>query len=328
MNPTPSYRALVVDDEPSVRQLLTRILSGAGFLCELATDGRDALDMARINQYDIVITDLKMPDIHGHALAVQLMDMARRPAIIVVTGISEPRIADDLRSRGVEDILFKPVDPELLTSRAKTIAQERLKRLRNSYQPRAVGVGISNDEEYEDQFGSLPEEDVDSVDEFTSVGADAQGDCATPLSEDPAISSKIEIDTPSKDRSEKKPSQQSSTPDKREPIAARVAQIAETLPNPPQKYDGYSSLSNNSFSAQDLIKAIQADPRMAFEVLQMSNRAMYSSHLALTDFELGVSTTKKHFLLWLCFAFGMGVLWGWLFGWLQASYWIIDETIR
>jgi len=124
------YRALVVDDEPAVRQLTMRALSRRGFRCEPASDGAQAAEMAGSTAYDVVVTDLQMPNQHGHSLAVELLAQERRPAVVVVTGLAEPRLAKDLLARGVDDILFKPVDYDFLAAKIEAIIQRRRDHLR------------------------------------------------------------------------------------------------------------------------------------------------------------------------------------------------------
>jgi DNA-binding response OmpR family regulator len=125
MNASFQYRALVVDDEPMVRQATMRALSRAGFTCEAASNGNMAMDMARQTRYDAVVTDLRMPEANGHQLAVDLLGMADRPAIVVLTGVLEPKLSDDLKARGVDDILFKPVEYDLLAKKVQAVVEQR-----------------------------------------------------------------------------------------------------------------------------------------------------------------------------------------------------------
>lgn len=62
--------------------------------------------------YDLVVTDLRMPDGHGHRLCSNLLEHKERPVVVVLTGVIEPRLADDLRARGIDAIFFKPVNFE------------------------------------------------------------------------------------------------------------------------------------------------------------------------------------------------------------------------
>ncbi len=105
------FAALVVDDEPALRRLTASSLRRRNFHCDEAQNGQDACEALARRQYDLVVTDLRMPLRNGHALAVDLLSRgADRPAIVVFTGVLEPRLVEDLIARGVDDVTFKPVD--------------------------------------------------------------------------------------------------------------------------------------------------------------------------------------------------------------------------
>src|SRR5487761_861028 len=123
----PIHRAIVVDDELLVRELTMRALKAEGFRCDAAADGGQALLLAGETNYDLVVTDLRMPNGHGHGLAVSLLESDDRPVIMILTGVMEPRIAKDLLSRGVDDIVFKPVDYELFALKASELVRRRQK---------------------------------------------------------------------------------------------------------------------------------------------------------------------------------------------------------
>ena len=114
---------MVVDDEVAVRKLIVRNLVQLGFVCDMAADGVEA--EARVAQagYDAVITDLKMPNKHGHALAVHLLTLNPRPVIVIHTGLIEPKLAKDLFARGVDDIVFKPFDFGILAAKVLALVE-------------------------------------------------------------------------------------------------------------------------------------------------------------------------------------------------------------
>ena len=131
------FRALVVDDEAVLRQLLIRALSNVGIRCDMADDGQTALDWAAGNNYDLIVSDLRMPGMNGHTLCVSLLDMyedARAagdgPMITVLTGVCDPRIIKDLELRGVDKVHLKPVD-----------CQHWAEELRRSLDARALSAG-------------------------------------------------------------------------------------------------------------------------------------------------------------------------------------------
>ena len=116
-----NLRALVVDDEMLVRDLTVRALSAAGFVCEDAPDGAEAMVRLKEKNFDLLITDLRMPGQNGYRLAIDALELDPRPFIVVLTGVAEPRIAQDLLLRGVEDIVFKPVSYDVLAAKVKAL---------------------------------------------------------------------------------------------------------------------------------------------------------------------------------------------------------------
>jgi HD-like signal output (HDOD) protein/DNA-binding response OmpR family regulator len=119
------YRALVVDDELAMQRLLAGALKKQGFHCDSASDGDEAELRLTQNQYDAVVTDLRMPNKHGHALAAHLLAMDRRPVVFVHTGVTEPRLAKDLLARGVDDIVFKPFNFGILAAKVMALVKRR-----------------------------------------------------------------------------------------------------------------------------------------------------------------------------------------------------------
>ncbi len=119
------YKALVVDDEEPIRRLLKRALSREGIEADEAADGRQALNLYQARKYDVVITDLRMPNRHGHALCVDLLQDPGHPLIIVLTGVLEPRLARDLFARGVDDVVFKPVDFRSFATKVRALLEAR-----------------------------------------------------------------------------------------------------------------------------------------------------------------------------------------------------------
>ncbi len=123
-----TLRALIVDDEKLVRELSVRALEREGFVCEEASDG--AVAMARLAQasFDVVVTDLRMPNKHGHALATEILAGEDHPIVVVVTGVVEPRLAKDLITRGVEAVEFKPVEYLVFGAKLKAICMRERQR--------------------------------------------------------------------------------------------------------------------------------------------------------------------------------------------------------
>ncbi len=118
------FRTLVVDDEPQVRDLTNRALTQCDIPCDTAHDGEEAMALCENGDYDLVVTDLRMPKRHGHSLAVELLSRPNPPHVMVVTGLAEPRLVRDLMSRGVEDVLYKPVDFNVLAMKVLALSEK------------------------------------------------------------------------------------------------------------------------------------------------------------------------------------------------------------
>lgn len=121
-------RALVVDDEVIIRRLIAKALTEQGFTCELAADGEQAAKIIAGQQFDLLITDLRMPNRHGHALVRDVLQVDSHPIVIVHTGVLEPKLAIDLLARGVDDVVYKPCDVNLLAAKARAMVDREAGR--------------------------------------------------------------------------------------------------------------------------------------------------------------------------------------------------------
>ena len=119
------YRALVVDDEPMVREATVRAMSPQSFCCDTAGDGSEGLQAYKKKRHDLVVTDLRMPKKHGHSFILELLHEQQPPRIVVLTGVADPRLTKDLLSRGVLDIVHKPVDYSVFATKMLAIFEKQ-----------------------------------------------------------------------------------------------------------------------------------------------------------------------------------------------------------
>lgn len=123
-----TLRALIVDDEVLIRQLTARALCSEGFSCDLAADGNEAQRKLDGGEYHLVVTDLCMPNRHGHALASELVQKPDRPLVVVLTALSDPRMTKDLLARGVDDVILKPVEYSSFAAKLRALVNRRVSR--------------------------------------------------------------------------------------------------------------------------------------------------------------------------------------------------------
>lgn len=117
-------RVLVVDDEASIRDLLSKTLALADYEVHVAPDGRSALERMRLVPYDLLITDLKMPGMDGLAVIREARRLKVDLPVIIITGFSTEASAIEAVNIGVSGYLTKPFRvPRVLAAAAKALGE-------------------------------------------------------------------------------------------------------------------------------------------------------------------------------------------------------------
>ena len=107
-------RVLIVDDEPPVRMLLTRWLTGWGYGVREVGSAAEALDVMAADPADIVLCDVNMPEHDGVWLAEQVHAQWPKTAIIMSTARDDPATVRTSRKAGAVAYVIKPFDPVML----------------------------------------------------------------------------------------------------------------------------------------------------------------------------------------------------------------------
>jgi len=125
--PAPSStrpRVLVVDDEASIRDLLSKTLALAEYEVDVAPDGRSALERMRMYPYDLLIADLKMPGMDGLTVIREAKRYKADLPVIIITGFSTESSAIEAVNLGVAGYLTKPFRvPQVLAAAAKALGE-------------------------------------------------------------------------------------------------------------------------------------------------------------------------------------------------------------
>ena len=117
-------RVLVVDDDPSVRDLLAKTLALAEYDVDISPDGRTALERLRIIPYDLLITDLRMPGVDGLSVIREARRLKADIPVIIVTGFSTEASAIEAVNLGVSGYLTKPFRvPRVLAAASKALGE-------------------------------------------------------------------------------------------------------------------------------------------------------------------------------------------------------------
>ena len=115
---------LNVDDNEGARYAKSRVLTRAGFTVIEADSGSAALQRARTDNPDLVLLDVKLPDINGFEVCRQLkQDPATRAVLVLQTSASYIGVADKIRALegGADNYLFEPIEPEELVANVKAL---------------------------------------------------------------------------------------------------------------------------------------------------------------------------------------------------------------
>ena len=128
-------RVLVVEDDPTISEVVVRYLEREGLTVEAVADGRDALDAAARNWPDLVVLDLMLPGIDGLEVCRRLRSRAPVPVIMLTArGDEEDRVLG--LELGADDYVVKPFSPRELTARVRAV----LRRAVASGVPDGFGV--------------------------------------------------------------------------------------------------------------------------------------------------------------------------------------------
>jgi excisionase family DNA binding protein len=115
-------RILVVDDEQPVRDLLAKTLTMSDYDVDTVGDGPAALDRLRAADYDLLITDLKMPGMDGLSVIREARRIRPDVAVVIITGYSTEASAIEAINLGVAGYLTKPFRlPRILAATARAL---------------------------------------------------------------------------------------------------------------------------------------------------------------------------------------------------------------
>ena len=121
----PTMKALVIDDDESMRVGCTQVLSEDGYRVRTAENGVQGLEFAQKESFDLVILDLRMPGMDGMDVLGKLKEYDPNVPVIVITGYVTIESAVEAMKRGAYDFLPKPFTPEALLTIAKRAAESR-----------------------------------------------------------------------------------------------------------------------------------------------------------------------------------------------------------
>ena len=117
---------LIVDDDTNVHKNLSKILEQEGYDTDVAENGGEAIQKSRNKFYDLVLLDIKLPDMEGTQLLAKLNEIIPKRVKIMLTGYPNTENAIEALNQGADAYLTKPVKPAKLLA----LIKEKLEKQR------------------------------------------------------------------------------------------------------------------------------------------------------------------------------------------------------
>ena len=118
-------RILVIDDEAIVRVSCDRVLGPEGYHVELTSRGDEALRRLDAERFDLVLTDLKMPDMDGLEVLKKIKEKWPHIPVIIITGYGTISTAVQAIKLGAYEYIEKPFNPEDILSAVKRSLEDK-----------------------------------------------------------------------------------------------------------------------------------------------------------------------------------------------------------
>ena len=107
-------RILFVDDDIALLDLFMKYLELKGFSVDVASNGKEAIEKAKNSKFDLLILDIKLPDILGDKVLKVIRSIDEGIEVVMITGYPNLQDTIDLLTFRIHEILLKPVTPEEL----------------------------------------------------------------------------------------------------------------------------------------------------------------------------------------------------------------------
>jgi two-component system response regulator PilR (NtrC family) len=120
-----SARILIVDDDESIRKVLTAILQEEGYIVDTARSGKEAIEKTENNFYNLALVDIRLPDVEGTKLLSMMKETIPKMAKIIITGYPSMQNAIEAVNRNADRYLLKPLNMEELLKIIKELLKKQ-----------------------------------------------------------------------------------------------------------------------------------------------------------------------------------------------------------
>ncbi len=135
-------KILVVDDEAKIRAVVKEYAKVSGFQCDEAQDGLEAIEAIKLNDYDVIVMDVMMPNLDGFSASKEIKAIKDIPIIMLSARTDE---FDKLLGfeLGIDDYVTKPFSPKELMARIKVVHERRKTKVHTKYSFQGLEVDVT-----------------------------------------------------------------------------------------------------------------------------------------------------------------------------------------
>src|SRR6266851_134805 len=153
----PNDRILVVDDEETIREIVSSMLGGAHFQTRQAANGVEALAILESgDEFDLVLSDLMMAEMDGNALLERAKERYPDMPIVMLTAVHDIQVALQALRNGAYDYLLKPFEREqLLATVRRALENRRLKRENDAYRTNLEALVAARTQQWKTALSNL-----------------------------------------------------------------------------------------------------------------------------------------------------------------------------
>jgi len=124
-------KILVIDDEELIIKSLSKLLENSGFEAFVAKSGQDALIMVEEEDFNLIISDIRMPGLNGIEAVKGVYDIlqkrsAEKPPVIFITGYADKESEQEAKALKPIDFIYKPFDISILLDRIKEVFNNKV----------------------------------------------------------------------------------------------------------------------------------------------------------------------------------------------------------
>ena len=136
-------KVLIVDDEGGMRHMLSVLLEREGYLIDTAQNGREGLEKVRLNDYDLVLCDIRMPEMDGLSFLESSKSIKRETPVIMMSAFGNVDTAIEAMKKGAYDYVSKPFKADEILLRLQRLTQQEQLVHENTNLKRVLGQQTS-----------------------------------------------------------------------------------------------------------------------------------------------------------------------------------------